>query len=250
MLTGHCSHCHKIWTLEKRQGVCQWCGKLTTCQTNQAKPRQIKSSPKRSRRQAQTHDNGYDQLDGEWGEWLAVARRYEVKVPSQDRFDMRHTILIELAKCRSRDNQPIPLLRAYRIASLMIALYWREQAKHQVKVCIYSGLPSEPHCASCSHNGEQPCPYLALRPAQSLEGEVRDEEGYSTRLIDTIADDHSIDLEAWLDAKTWLLGCPMRLVQIALKRRNGLPLTDTEQRYFTRHRARELQKYQLKMSDF
>lgn len=181
----------------------------------------------------------YDQLEGDWHDWLGVARRYEYKVPSQDRLDMRHTILIELAKCRARDNQPIPLLRAYRIASLMVALYWREQAKHQVKVCIYSGLPVEPHCASCSHNGQQPCPYLALRPIQSLDADITDSEGNTVRLIDTVADDHAIDLDAWLDDKTWLLGCPMRLVQIAHKRLEGKPLTAKERMYLMRYRQQE-----------
>ncbi len=33
-------------------------------------------------------------------------------------------------------------------------------------------------------------------------------------LEETIADDRAIDLEAWLDARTFLLGCPIRLVQM------------------------------------
>ena len=195
-------------------------------------------------------EQSYSQLVGEWRDWLEVARHYEHKVPSQDRLDMRHTILLELAKARRRDNKPIPIHRAYRIASLTIALYWREVVKREVKVCLYSGLPVEPHCATCRHNQHKPCPYLALRPIQSLDSEVADSEGNTVGLKDTVADDQAVDLEAWLDIKTFLLGCPMRLIQIALKRRNGILLTDTEQRYFTRHRTQELQRYQLKMSDF
>ena len=185
----------------------------------------------------------YNQLDGEWADWLEVAKRYERKVPSQDRYDMRHTIILELAKARQRDNKPIPLLRAYRIASLMVALYWREVVKREVKVCIYSGLPTEPHCASCRHNQHKPCPYLALRPIQSLDQPTTDEN--EARLKDTIADDHAIDLDAWQDAHRFLLGCPMRLIQIANKRRDGIPLNDTDQRYFTRQRQKELKRYQL-----
>ena len=187
----------------------------------------------------------YDQLDGEWLDWLAVARRYEHKVPSQDQYDMRHTIILELAKARRRDNKPIPTLRAYRIASLMVALYWRERIKRELKVCIYSGLPTEPHCASCRHNQHKPCPYLALRPVQSLDSEVETGEGETVRLIETVADDHAIDLDAWLDDKTWLLGCPMGLVQIAQKRADGIPLNRKEQTYLNHYQARQLKSRQI-----
>ena len=46
-------------------------------------------------------------------------------------------------------------------------------------------------------------------------------DGGTTELIETIADDKAIDVEAWLDARTFLLGCPKRLVVIAGKRVKG-----------------------------
>jgi len=189
----------------------------------------------------------YSQLDGEWHDWLDIARRYEHKVPSQDRYDMRHSILLELAKARRRDGKPIPQLRAYRIASLTVALYWRQVNKTQVKVCIYDGLPKELHCSTCrrKNTGGGECPYLASRPIQSLDNELADSEGNTVSLIETVADDRAIDLDAWLDEKTFLLGCPMRLIQIARKRRDGLPLNGKDQRYFTRQRQKELNRYQL-----
>jgi len=157
-------------------------------------------------------EQSYSQLGGEWADWLEVARRYERKVPSQDRYDMRHTIMLELAKARRRDGKPIPILRAYRIASLMVALYWRQ----------------------------------VMRNARifSLNSSIADDEGNATELIDTVADDEAIDLEAWLDARTWLLGCKLRLVEVAHKRRDGIPLNEKDQRYFTRQRAKELARYQ------
>jgi len=189
----------------------------------------------------------YDQLDGEWLDWLLIAKRYEHKVPSQDRYDIRHTIILELAKARRRDGKPIPLLRGYRIASLVVALYWREQVKHQVKVCIYDGVAKELHCQQCRYRSgaAKQCPYLALRPVQSLDDDTTDQEGNGVRLIETVADDHAIDLDAWLDDKKWLLGCPTRLVQIAYKRLGGIPLNSKDQRYFTRQRQKELKRYQL-----
>jgi hypothetical protein len=54
----------------------------------------------------------YDRLDGEWLVWYQVAHRFERKVPSPDRADIRHSIILELAMARRRDGQPIPILRA------------------------------------------------------------------------------------------------------------------------------------------
>jgi hypothetical protein len=114
----------------------------------------------------------------------------------------------------------------------MIALYWRELAKHQVKVCIYNGLPTEPNCASCRHKQiSKDCAYLALRPTQSLDNEVDDD---GDTLADTIADDNAIDLDAWLDDKTWLLGCPMRFIEVAKKMNKGQALTAKDRMYLMR----------------
>ena len=157
-------------------------------------------------------EQSYNQLDGEWRDWLEVARRYERKVPAQDRLDIRHDIIIELARARDRDRKPIPTLRAYRIASLMVALYWR-QVKRQPTIL-------------------------------SLESEIEDDDGNTIELKETVADDKAIDLDAWLDNQTFLLGCPLRLIQIAHKRRKGIPLNQKDQRYFTRQRQKELRRYQ------
>ena len=193
-------------------------------------------------------ERSYSELDGEWANWLAVARKYEHKVPSQDRLDIRHSIIVELHRARRRDGKPIPELRAYRIASLMIALYWRERVKAEVRVCLYNGLPVEPHCAECKRKPKIGiCAYLATRPVESLDRTVSDGRNHEYRLLDTIADDKAIDLDAWLDDKAFLLGCPMRLIEVAQKRRDGIPLNETDQRYFTRQRQRELKRYQKRL---
>ena len=149
----------------------------------------------------------YDRLDGEWLNWYQVAHRFERKVPAQDRGDIRHNIIMELAKARARDEKPIPILRAYRIASLVVALYWRQETRKPTIL--------------------------------SLNSEIANGDGDTTELIETIADDKAIDLSAWLDARTWLLGCPIRLVQIAHKRVNGLSLTNKELQYLWYWRHKE-----------
>jgi len=186
------------------------------------------------------HNNGYDQLEGDWHDWLGVARRYEHKVPYQDRQDIRHDIILELYRARQRDGKPIPILRAYRIASLTVALYWRQQAKFQIRVCIYNGVAENCHCQSCSHKPKQGrCAYQALRPIQSLDSEATDSEGNSVRLIDLVADDHAIDLDLQLDASIWLLGCPMRLIEVAKKKLEGKPLNEKDRQYLSRYRRQE-----------
>ena len=126
---------------------------------------------------------------------------------TQDRGDIRHNIIMELAKARARDGKPIPIPRAYRIASLVVALYWRQETRKPTIL--------------------------------SLNTEIDNGDGDTTELIETIADDKAIDLSAWLDAKTWLLGCPIRLVQIAHKKLDGQVLTHGERTYLWKWRKRE-----------
>jgi hypothetical protein len=76
-----------------------------------------------------------------------------------------------------------------------------------------------------------------LRAIQSLDSEIDDD---GNTLADTIADDKAIDLDAWLHDKTWLLGFPMRLVQIGKKRRDGIPLTGKDRKYL----CKMLKRYQ------
>ena len=57
--------------------------------------------------------------------------------------------------------------------------------------------------------------------------------------MDTVADDKAIDLDAWLDARTWLLGCPKRLIVIASKRLKGIELDEKDRQYLSRYRRRE-----------
>jgi len=189
-------------------------------------------------------EQSYDQLNGDWLDWLEVAKRYEHKVPSQDRGDIRHSIILELALARAKTSKPIPLYRAYRIASYMVADYWRQRQK------LNTGLD----CKNCSKtqrarckedNLYSQCPKLIK--LVSLDTLTVDADGNPCRVIDTVADDKAIDLDLWLDINTFLLGCPTRLLELAVERLEGKPLNDTDQRYFTRQRAKERKRYQQKL---
>lgn len=162
-------------------------------------------------------EQSYNQLDGNWLKWLEIARRFEHKAKAQDSLDLRHTIIVAFADQQARnDRLGKPELSFYgmlRIASHCVADYWRSQKR--------------------------------LLTILSLNTEIEDNEtGDTIQLIDTLADDNAVDLEVWLDNATFLLGCPDRLIQLAVKRFKGIPLNDTEQRYFTRQRQKELKRYQ------
>ncbi len=150
----------------------------------------------------------YARLNGEWAIWSEIAQRFERKVPAQDRGDIRHSIILELALARARDGQkPFSQAMMCRVASFVVADYWRKEKRKPTIL--------------------------------SLDTEIENADGDTTELIETIADDKAIDVDAWLDARTFLLGCPHRLVQIAHKIRNGDNLTPTDSQYLWRYRKRE-----------
>ena len=231
-ITGHCSRCGKVWTLKTRQGVCQWCGKSATCQTKTTKPRQVKSSRRRRQRQADGNGNGYDQLDGDWLTYYKVASRFSYKAQAQDREDLLHDIIITLADvAKNNGHKPITEATMYRVASVTVADYWRAQYR------LTNGLD----CGNCSKAQRRKCRsedlYSECPKAIKLEylsQPITDGEGNLTELGELIADDHAIDLDAWLDAKTFLSGCPQRLIAIAHKRQEGIALTKYEQLYLCR----------------
>jgi DNA-directed RNA polymerase specialized sigma24 family protein len=94
----------------------------------------------------------------------------------------------------------------YRIASFVVADYWRAEKRRP--------------------------------PITSLNTEIEDGDGNTIELIDTLADDKAIDVDAWLDAKLWLYRCPERLVKIAYKKMAGYPLTDSERNYLYQQRKK------------
>jgi len=233
---GHCSKCQKVWTLEKGQGVCPWCSQLAICQNARTPPRPIKSS--RDQRQRQAHigiSNGYDQLSEPWLTYYKVASRFAHKAQAQDREDLLQDIILTLAQVAGNNgHKPLAEATMCRIASYTVADYWRDHYR------LANGLD----CGSCSQAQRRGCRKNWLYPEcpraiklESLDKPIADDEGNLTELGELIADDQAIDLDAWLDAKTWLAGFPERLISIAHKRQEGIPLVHAELCYLSRWRA-------------
>jgi hypothetical protein len=234
---GHCSRCGKVWTLKTRQGVCQWCGHLAVCQSSPTKPRSIKSRSNGRRKQTPVHSNGYDQLQGEWLAYYNVASRFTDRVKPEDKEDILHTIIMTLANVeRNNGHKPFTEAVMYRIASRTVADYWRSYYKAN------NGL----EYGSCSRAQRQKCKeddlYSECPRAVKLEylsKPVTDSEGNLTELGNLIADDKALDLDAWADARTFLLGFPQRLMEIAHKRLEGTPLDNAEKLYLSKWRKGE-----------
>jgi len=210
---------------------------LTTCQTTRTQAlRSIKSRANGRKRQADSNGNGYDQLDGEWLTYYKVASQFSHKAKAQDREDLLHDIMITLADvARNNGHKPFTELAMYRVASVTVADYWRTQYK------LTNGLD----CGSCSKAQRRKCRsewlYSDCPKAVKLEylsKPIVDSEGNITELGDLIADDKAIDLDQWLDAKTFLSGYPQRLIGIGYKIRQGIPLDKGEHCYLQRFRKK------------
>ncbi len=162
--------------------------------------------------------NGFDdepeqspKLDGEWGEYWEIARRFERKARAGDWEDLRHDIVIRLADVAKEYEVKGKLLTQWgmiRVAAYTARRYWYQKSK--------------------------------WAKVGSLNTTVDGEDGNETELCETLADDKAIDLEAWVDAKTWLLGCPVRLIHIAHKREKGIALSGYDYLYLHRFRKRLL----------
>jgi len=239
-MTGHCSKCGKIWTLETGQGVCQWCNKPSSCQTTTTQPRHVKSNGRRKQRQAPSNGNGYDQLPEPHLTYYKVASHFNHKAKAQDTEDLLHDIILTLAVAeRNNGHKPFTEAAMYRIASRAVADYWRAYYK------VNNGLD----CHSCSKTQRHKCKedwlYTECPKAiklESLNKPILDDEGNITELGELIADDKALDLDGWVSDSTWEIGYKPRLVAIAYKLKSGYPLTPYEHNYLNRLRKREQKK--------
>ena len=189
------------------------------------------------------YGDGYDQLEGDYAVYYKVATKFVHKAQAQDRDDLLHTIILNLAVAgKSNGHKPDNPSWMYRIASFTVAQYWQNYYYRTNGIdCGHCSNPQRKRCKAENLYGSQ-CP-RAIK-VESLQKPIVGEDGQISELGDLIADDKSIDLDAWLDNKTFLAGCPQRLIDIAEKRRDGIPLNRKEKTYLDHYRERHLKDYQ------
>jgi hypothetical protein len=169
--------------------------------------------------------------------YYKVASRFAHKAKAEDTQDLLHDIILTLATAeRNNGHKPFTEAVMYRIASRTVADYWRNYYKAS------KGLD----CGSCSQKQRRKCRednlYTECPKAVKLESinkPIIDNEGHTTELGELIADDKAIDLGAWIDAKTFLLGFPQRLLLIADKLNSRQALTNKDHQYLWYWRKRE-----------
>jgi len=144
----------------------------------------------------------------DWVKYSEIADIFQRKAKYADREDLKHNIIVRLAEVASNNgHKPFTEGAMVRVASYVVMEYWHAEKR----------------------NGK----------VISLNTDTGNGEGEGVELIETIADDSAIDLESWVDARTWLLGCPKRLIQIADKRVNGIALTNADMIYLCKWRKKE-----------
>ncbi len=155
-------------------------------------------------------------MELDWNKYIEIANKFQRKAKAADREDLKQDIIVKLAEIASNNgHEPFNEGAMVRVAAYVCMSYWRD---------------------------------LMRKPTTlSLETSVDDGLNETTELWQTLADDKAIDLEAWQDAKTWLLGCPKRLVKIAYKRYAGKVLDNKEDCYLRRFRQKELRRYQTSL---
>ncbi len=143
----------------------------------------------------------------DWSKYIAIADRFQHKARWQDREDLRQDIIVRLAQvAQNNGHKPLTEGAMVRVASYVVMEYW--------------------------HN-------LKRKPTiLSLDYEIDDGDGNTTEFYQILVDDKAIDLEAWLDARIWLLGCPKRLVEVAYKTVKGEALSQYERLYLCRFRKK------------
>jgi hypothetical protein len=188
----------------------------------------------------QQYGNGYDQLEGDYAIYYKVATKFCHKARYEDREDLLHTIILNLAIAhRHNGHKPDNPSWMYRIASFTVAQYWRDYYYRTIGVdCGHCSNQQRKKCKADDLYSE--CP-RAIR-IESLNKPIAGEDGQISELGELIADNKAIDLDAWLDDKAFLLGCPQRLIDIAKKIRDEIPLNHKQTVYIGRYRKRYEQK--------
>ena len=242
-MTGHCSQCHRIWKPKEWRGICPWCRREAHCLTTLTKPRRLKVTRSRSRKQAENGGNGYDHLPEPYLTYYHIAMRFAPKAKTGEKDDLLHTIIESLARVgikKASTGEEFSEAAMYRTAEHVKDAYWYKHYSYSNGLdCRHCTTEQRTKCRwNWAHSDWQYCDCHRAILLESLNQPITDDEGNLTELADLIADDRALDLEAWVDARTFLIGAPIRLKAIARKRHRGEKLTQPEHLYLNRLRKR------------
>jgi hypothetical protein len=158
--------------------------------------------------------------------------------------DLLHDIiegLARVAKRKAATGQDFSQAAMYRIAEHIKDHYWyKHYAYHNGLDCHHCSKAQRAKCKAAWAYSDWA--YYDCHRAVTLESinkPIVDSEGNITELAELIADDKAIDLAEWLDARTFLIGAPIRLKAIAMKVDRGGNLSQPEHCYLYRLRQKQ-----------
>jgi hypothetical protein len=190
--------------------------------------------------QGNGNGNGYNHLNGDWGLFYKVAKRFTYKIVREDREDFLHDLFLAFARVKASYNAKGKELTEgglMRVAKYELAGYWR---KYYYRInAIDCGRCSKAQREKCKEwflYGDNDCP-KAIK-TERLDKLVEDSNGNSTPLHELIADDNAVDMVAMLDARHTLKNYPHKAVKLLYKREAGYPLEKKEQDYLSRFKRR------------
>jgi hypothetical protein len=126
----------------------------------------------------------YDRLPEPWREWANIAKNFVWQLDDQwDREDLMHNIIVRCAEVAEEYRRQGKSLSKW--GAIKVAEYTRLRFYHQKK------------------RGNRVS-------AVSLNSVIQDEDGNETELIQTILDEKGIDLDAWLDFKSYYQSRPQK----------------------------------------
>ena len=230
--------------LEATEGVCRWCGKYSYRQITSRRTRKEPQRRVKQRAEQAALGEGYEALPEPYLTYYQIAMRFAHKALTDEKDDLLHSIIEGLAKvgmnkASKREDFSGPAM--YRTAEHIKDWYWyRHYAYNNGLDCRHCTKEEQ---AKCRYNWAwadwQYCDCHKAIQLESINQPITDAEGNLTELADLIADDKALDLEAWTDARTFLIGAPIRLKMIARKRLKGEKLTGGERKYLVKLRKRQ-----------
>ena len=190
--------------------------------------------------QGNGNGNGYNHLNGDWGLFYKVAKRFTYKVVREDSEDFLHDLFLAFAKVKASYNAKGKELTEgglMRVAQYELSDYWRKHFKRINGIdCSRCSKAQRKKCKDWFLYGDNDCP-KAIK-MERLDKLVEDGNGDSTPLHELIADDKAVDLVAMVDARLTLDGYPTKAVKLLYKRYAGYPLDKRERAYLSRFTRR------------
>jgi len=174
-------------------------------------------------------------LEGDWAVFARIAGYFAYKVPPEDREDFLQNLLVEMDKVKAKyavREKPLTEASLMMVASYKLKGYWAKRRYRLFGLNCYRCTIEQRR--ECQTKLPSECPKKRTRFLLSLNKILDDKDGDGhkpTELIDLIADDKAINLDARLDARRILQRLPKRVVQIGYKIYAGMTLEEEEKKY-------------------